>query len=1173
VNLINLAASLGDEGTNYTGGGVLTITAGAGSGVLAYVQVPIGPPGAVAAGAAWRLSGATGWSTAATFTEAIASGSSVTLEFKPIPGWDLPTNNTVQVTLGQLTVVQATYTPSTAQMGVTPGGSLVSSGYTDGPFNPPSIVYSLTNLSGSNLSWTVSATANWLSVSPSSGTLAGGATTNVQVSISANANGLAPGNYTDTVGFTNLSNGSGNTSRSASLSVVLPPGNLGVSPAGGLASSGYTGGPFSPPSLSYGLTNAGGSSLNWAASAIANWLSVSPSSGTLAGGASTNVQVSISANANGLAPGNYTDTVGFTNLSSGLGNTSRLASLSVVLPPGNLGVSPTAGLASSGYSGGPFSPASTTYGLTNVGGSNLSWTVSATANWLSVSPSTGTLAGGASTNVQVSISANAIGLAAGNYTDTVGFTNLSSGLGNTTRSASLSVVLPLGNLGVSPTAGLASSGYTGGPFSPPSILYALTNAGGSNLSWTVSAAANWLSVSPSSGTLAGGASTNVQVSISASANGLAAGNYTDTVGFTNLSSGLGNTNRSASLSVVLPPGNLGVSPAAGLASSGYTGGPFSPASISYVLTNAGGSNLSWAVSATANWLSVSPSSGTLAGGASTNVQVSISANANGLAPGNYTDTVGFTNLSDGLGNTTRSASLSVVLPPGNLGVSPAAGLASSGYTGGPFSPASILYGLTNSGGSNLSWAVSATSNWLSVSPSSGTLAGGASTNVQVSINANANGLATGNYTDTVGFTNLSSGLGNTTRSASLSVVLPSGNLGVSPAVGLASSGYTGGPFSPASISYGLTNAGGSNLSWTVSAAATWLTVSPSSGTLAGGASTNVLVSISANANGLATGNYTDTVGFTNLSSGLGNTSRSASLSVVLPSGKLGVSPAAGLASSGYTGGPFSPASISYGLTNAGGSNLSWTVSATANWLSLSPSSGILAGGASTNVQVSLTANANGLAPGNYTDTVGFTNLGSGSGNTTRSASLSVVLPPGNLGVSPAVGLASSGYTGGPFSPPSILYGLTNSGGSNLSWAVSATANWLNLSPSSGTLAGGASTNVQVSISANANGLAAGNYTDTVGFTNLSDGMGNTTRSASLSVVLPPAAPVLTFNPASGLGITGTTGATFRLEYRASLVSGQWLPLKTNTLGPGFNLLLPWPPTNGPAAFYRAVWLP
>jgi hypothetical protein len=803
----------------------------------------------------------------------------------------------------------------------------------------------------------------------------------------------------------------------------------------------------------------------------------------------------------------------------------------------------------------------------------LSWAVSATANWLSLSPSSGTLAGGASTNVQVSLSANANGLATGNYTDTVSFTNLSNGSGNTTRSASLSVVLPPASLGVSPATGLAASAYTGGPFSPPSISYVLTNSGGSNLSWAVSATATWLSVSPSSGTLAGGASTNVQVSISANANGLAAGNYTDTVGFTNLSSGLGNTSRSASLSVVLPPGNLGVSPAGGLAASGYTGGPFSPSSILYSLTNSGGSNLSWAVSATANWLSLSPSSGTLAGGASTNVQVSITANANGLAAGNYTDTVGFTNLNNGSGNTTRSASLSVALPPGNLGVSPGAGLASSGYTGGPFSPPSILYGLTNAGGSNLSWAVSAAANWLSVSPSSGTLAGGASTNVQVSISANANGLAAANYTDTVGFTNLSSGLGNTSRSASLSVVLPPGNLGVSPAGGLASSGYTGGPFSPPSVLYSLTNAGGSNLSWTASATANWLSVSPSSGTLAGGASTNVQVSISVNANGLAAGNYTDTVGFTNLSSGLGNTSRSASLSVVLPPGNLGVSPAGGLASSGYTGGPFSPSSILYGLTNAGGSNLSWTASATANWLSVSPSSGTLAGGASTNVQVSISANANGLAPGNYTGTVGFTNLSSGLGNATRLASLSVVLPLGNLGVSPTAGLASSGYTGGPFSPASTLYGLTNSGGSNLSWTASATANWLSVSPSSGTLAGGASTNVQVSISANANGLAAGNYTDTVGFTNLSDGMGNTTRSASLSVVLPPAAPVLTFNPASGLGITGTTGATFRLEYRASLVSGQWLPLKTNTLGPGFNLLLPWPPTNGPAAFYRALWLP
>src|SRR5262249_14892687 len=58
-----------------------------------------------------------------------------------------------------------------------------------------------------------------------------------------------------------------------------------------------------------------------------------------------------------------------------------------------------------------------------------------------------------------------------------------------------------------------------------------------------------------------------------------------------------------------------------------------------------------------------------------------------------------------------------------------------------------------------------------------------------------------------------------------------------------------------------------------------------------------------------------------------------------------------------------------------------------------------------------------------------------------------------------------------------------------------------------------------------------------------------------------------------LGITGASGVNFVLEYRTSLMSGVWLPLKTNTIGPGFNPLLDWPPTNGPAAFYRARLLP
>jgi len=223
VNLITWAQALGDSGTNSTGGGVITIRAGAGSGLLAYVQVTIGPQAAYDAGGRWRLQGATAWSTGPTYTATIASGNSMTLEFRPIEGWALPANNTVQVALGEMRVVPATYTPNPAKMTVTPAGGLASSGYAGGRFSPAAITYTLTNAGGAALNWSASKTANWLTLSASSGTLAAGASTNVAVSVNANANSLAPGSYSDTVGFTNLNDGLGNTAYPVSLLVSAHP--------------------------------------------------------------------------------------------------------------------------------------------------------------------------------------------------------------------------------------------------------------------------------------------------------------------------------------------------------------------------------------------------------------------------------------------------------------------------------------------------------------------------------------------------------------------------------------------------------------------------------------------------------------------------------------------------------------------------------------------------------------------------------------------------------------------------------------------------------------------------------------------------------------------------------------------------------------------------------------
>ncbi len=111
TNLITLAATQGDDGTNHSGGGVVTIVPGPLSvGNPGYLQIQLAPPSAVQAGAAWLLLPGTTYSTSTNFTQAIFSTSPVTLQFKPIPGWNLPTNQSVTVSPGGISTPTAFYT-------------------------------------------------------------------------------------------------------------------------------------------------------------------------------------------------------------------------------------------------------------------------------------------------------------------------------------------------------------------------------------------------------------------------------------------------------------------------------------------------------------------------------------------------------------------------------------------------------------------------------------------------------------------------------------------------------------------------------------------------------------------------------------------------------------------------------------------------------------------------------------------------------------------------------------------------------------------------------------------------------------------------------------------------------------------------------------------------------
>ena len=139
---------------------------------------------------------------------------------------------------------------------VTPAGGLTSTGLAGGPFTPASQTYTLQNTGDTAINWTCTKTQAWTTLSAASGALAAGATVTVTVSINTAANSLAAGTYNDTVTFTNTTNGSGNTTRPVTLTVIAP-GALSVTPAGGLTSNGLVGGPFTPASQTYTLQNTG----------------------------------------------------------------------------------------------------------------------------------------------------------------------------------------------------------------------------------------------------------------------------------------------------------------------------------------------------------------------------------------------------------------------------------------------------------------------------------------------------------------------------------------------------------------------------------------------------------------------------------------------------------------------------------------------------------------------------------------------------------------------------------------------------------------------------------------------------------------------------------------------------------------------------------------------------
>jgi hypothetical protein len=124
----------------------------------------------------------------------------------------------------EMAKLQASVAPKLAEQSlpsliVTPSSSIEFSGPQGGPFSPSNIEYRL-SASSSTVGYSIRTPA-WLTASSTSGTTDTNGIT-ITLTVNANASSLSQGTYGPAVGFTNVSNGRGSTSRLAKLTVQGP---------------------------------------------------------------------------------------------------------------------------------------------------------------------------------------------------------------------------------------------------------------------------------------------------------------------------------------------------------------------------------------------------------------------------------------------------------------------------------------------------------------------------------------------------------------------------------------------------------------------------------------------------------------------------------------------------------------------------------------------------------------------------------------------------------------------------------------------------------------------------------------------------------------------------------------------------------------------------------------
>lgn len=494
----------------------------------------------------------------------------------------------------------------------------------------------------------------------------------------------------------------------------------------------------------FDVTNSGGGTLDYTVSDDADWLSVSPGSGTSTGESD---EITVTYDTDGLFPGIYEATITVTDVDATNNPQTIAVTLTVTEGPViDVTILPRIAVSGGDLDDGALAPfclegenaAGQTFDVFNSGVETLRFSISDNVAWLSLSPTTGNSTGG---TVTINATYNTSGLAAGTYNATITITSTDASNSPFTVSVNLTVY-EINPLTVTPVE-LENIIGEGRDASDQTLV--LSNRSNSPVNWSVASDEAWCIPATTVGSLTSGTldpGETVELTVEYDSDALAAGVHTATITF-NGDSGETPTDVPVELTVLADP-RIGTSLPSNPTLSRTIAPGQSLIDNQFGIYNIGGGTLDYEVASDQAWLAVDPDSGLSTGETD---QITVSYDVSGLSAGTHNATITITDAA--ADNSPVEIEVTIVVeepePPSNettMNVSVVRGQNTTRQI--TLAPASPGY----------DYEAESDELWLTVDPSTGSVAG---ISVPVDLEFDSDELDIGVYTADVVFTTTPAG--------------------------------------------------------------------------------------------------------------------------------------------------------------------------------------------------------------------------------------------------------------------------------------------------------------------------------------------------------------------------------------------------------------------------------